>query len=516
MRPLLFLTALFLLSNCQDDYEETTQGSLTTQAGATHRIITGKEARTKTKELVAYLKEKGIKLTPAIQEGGLEYRTLADIEDYIDDSEVYEIHHGDDVNYTYNVRLPDTTGLRFYNMVIKQKDGFKRTELITYEMDPAFAADYYSGKAAFEIFTGRMTVEILSIDEGFPCDEEPSTPIPISGGNGPGGAGGGGGGGGTGGTGNNNPPNTYNSLADAQYNSLAILNNQADDDANGDDSDNGDDEDDDDDAKLVSRSPRYYRLPEIPPTTGIGQPGPCGEADQVGILEPQLTTHHEKNCEELNDFMNDVNVRSSYNNLKNTVSENRENGYGFSDNAIPEELELADGSLNMLYVPTGGSYYGASHTHPNQHTTEFVPMFSISDIFKLGQLAADYEWQPGTPRNYNKFVLTLTAQQGGSNSSKTYALKIDNWISFAAFCNSYQTMTNKERRAIEGLLKYNYTREVTASSGTEEYLKILLKFMEQKSIKGVSVYKANDELTEWSKQTLDENGNGPVSTPCAN
>lgn len=45
-------------------------------------------------------------------------------------------------------------------------------------------------------------------------------------------------------------------------------------------------------------------------------------------------------------------------------------------------------------------------------------------------------------------------------------------------------------------------------------MKALFKFMEKENIKGIAIYKANDNLTQWEKQIYNPINNTITSNPC--
>ena len=118
---------------------------------------------------------------------------------------------------------------------------------------------------------------------------------------------------------------------------------------------------------------------------------------------------------------------------------------------------------------------------------------------------------PGVTKKYNKFVFTLTVNQGGV--PQTFASKIDNWIKFSSFCTEYFNKTVSERKNMGKILQNKYSK-VNKIEGTTAYLKELFKYMEKQNIRGVSVYKANDDLTGWEKQTYNLTTNIIIETPC--
>ncbi len=528
IRYLFIAAAVLLFYNCEEDYYNRTNVAATGKT--THRILTGNEALRKKEALVEQLRKdggKGLnKLRGTMAQNAYKSGKPLDIGLPIDKSEIYEIKQKNgNVNYTYRINHPDAGMLKFYNILEKSSPAGTKTELIEYSMQPEFAQNYYAGRIGFERFSGTVTMGTIIANGGFPCDDTPTVPAPVLGGIGNG-AGNPGGGTpaappGTGtttpgwGTGNGNNPgaggtNGFQALVNAQYEAMQIhgeTRNNTDNSGSDDDNDGGDGDAGEPDP-LEHYHNYYFRTAPIPPDL-INPSDPCSDGQEVGILEPNIVSD-EDNCEALMALLNNTNIKASFNTLRTKIAETREYGYKFEGTQNPVALSLANGSDNELSVPSGGLIWGASHTHPNPDLTEFVPMFSLSDIYKLGQIAVKYN-NPGVVKKYNKFVFTLTVNQGGA--PQTFAIKIDNWIKFSSFCTEYFNKTDEERRAAATILKTKYTR-VPKIEGTTGLLKVLFKYMSENRIKGLSVYKAKENLEGWDKLTYDQVGNDIAETPC--
>lgn len=188
--------------------------------------------------------------------------------------------------YTFMVDHPDDSELVFHNVVITDWDGYKKTVLVTYEMSEDFVAKFTEDSVGFDNFTGNVTYELMTADEGYPCGETPGGSIPISGGYGPGvGGGSGPGGGGSGGNygtgspwnpnGNGNPFNQ--DAVDNRFLWMAIqyISAQFNQPLYAHQSPRNIGEID-----RVTRGPNSF-IPAIDDTTN-----PCGGDDEIGILLP--------------------------------------------------------------------------------------------------------------------------------------------------------------------------------------------------------------------------------------
>lgn len=476
----------------------------------------------------------------------------------VDFSEVMRVTDSlGNVNFTYRVNHPNVSENIFYNLVHTETKGYSTVKLLRYHMHPEFAVEYYRGSKNISDFTGMIKVTPLThtrdplpeptepepIDPNEPpkppqepCEEEtiivvepvntdpsqPYVPGPISGSAG-------GYASGSGGTPGDmqffyefsqiqmpDGPSCWEwVLTDCEYNAGHYGNNPQCDGKKG------------KQGSTVLRN-NCTSTDYILYRNGSGDAGtindPCELIGQIGVLSPYSTyRNHSKNCEKLKALTDDTKIKNTYLQLQNMAGDDREYGYLFEDDMNnPEELQLANGSTDMLEVPTGEGIYGASHTHPYQFAQnpkgDAMPMFSLSDIYKLAQLCNDYVAPPGhPPRDISKFVLTLTIKEQGSNY-QTYALKIDNWPVFRSWAIQFSEMTKIERKRKGLKLADKYTDVKTKQNGGENnYMKAMFNFLQEQSINGISLYKANNNFSEWEKQTYNSSTKQMASSvPCQN
>jgi len=462
---------------------------------------------------------------------GSNYRKLADLEHLIDYKYVYEVkYENGDANYTFGFNDPKATDTIFYNIVMKKRDGYAKTVLIRYEMDKVFAGAFLGGEADFKNFTGTIEVELLDADEGIDCEEEPSIIIPVTGGNGPGSGGpggsGGSGSGGSGGGGGGSGGNPYNqSVVDAKYLQLTIGAPVVAEDPNGDDSDNGEEKEDTGFLGgifwgLRHKSPRNLRTGGIDPTL-VDPTDPCAGQEEIGIIEP-VPDPHEKNCEELKKMTEILAIKNSFTELLTHTGEGREYGYLFKDNANPSHLVLAPNSEQMLVVPTGEGIWGASHTHPTPNGNDddwYAPMFSLTDIYKLGEIAYNYRPSVGFRRNIHKYTFTLTVEPGSENPSdqkQTYALKINDWEKFGQFVLQYSALSDDEKKSKGFILQKKYNTTHKNGDGIENFIKDMFNFIKEQNIEGISLYKAKPNFTGWNRVDYNSTTNQFTYLPCEN
>ncbi|MFL9843880.1 hypothetical protein [Flavobacterium rhizosphaerae] len=482
LRWLALLVLIFYA--CQSEYDTLTLRSKNSTTTAT--LLTGSDALKMKRELLSELNNNnqiGIsRITSALGKRNInnssQRTSLSDIERYIDSTRVVLLIDtiARKKNYSFMLAIPDTSKTTFYNLVMRDYNGYRRTSMITYDMDPDYAKEY-AVTDDLTNFTGQITLEIVAEDEDDPCNHISH------------------GGGGIymanpyEGVYENYNPHPSWEMVQAQLAERGFA------------LDNAPPE-----WIEVSRSPRYFRL-----SYNLSDDAECDE-DEVGVIPPDP---HVKNCEELKKMMEDHTIRNTFTTLKNKVSaapaNRREWGYAFSNDNPPEELELGDYSNNTLELPSGGSIYGGNHTHPYDSNPDegYIPMFSISDIYQLAVIKNRYQ---GTTIPVSKFVFTLTVKSG--NSTETFAIKISNSTQFYQWAFSFNQMSRSDRETLAKNLADIYTETRDAGGGWSSYAKDLLGFMSDKNIAGLDLYKADDEnFSGWSKIRLNHN-NEVTEIPC--
>jgi hypothetical protein len=163
-------------------------------------------------------------------------------------------------------------------------------------------------------------------------------------------------------------------------------------------------------------------------------------------------------------------------------------------------------TFGQIGIKTGSNFYSAIHTHPKNRQ----PMFSWSDIYVLYKMNLNLEQHNA---GLASFLLVCEDDNG---DFQTYA------ISFDSIGNSIENVLNDPQYAgmshldivkiMDKKLYDKYVKEEN-SGFTPNYEKAFLKFLDGNNI---SLYKANESLTEWSKLNLNEEPNTStvVPTPC--
>ncbi|OIQ17248.1 MAG: hypothetical protein BM557_08525 [Flavobacterium sp. MedPE-SWcel] len=267
---------LTLFTSCQKDDSITTEDNIQQKQLPTSRILTGTDARFAIEIFNSQMTKINLNNNGLQMKGGDTFT--------IDDTAVLEVKsHKGKTNYTFRVNHSLSDERTFFNVVITEQEGLKKTSLIRYEMDAQFAHNFNSHKVDFAEMDGLIFVNTLHADDNFPCNDSPGggVGIPITGGAGSGSSGGGG----TDPNGNGNPHNENMLLqmyAQLEM-SLSYSAGNADSNGNGGGNDNGGD---DDKWLLISRSPRYLSVP--PDVENEGKP--CAEGEEIGILLPFLNS----------------------------------------------------------------------------------------------------------------------------------------------------------------------------------------------------------------------------------
>ncbi len=239
-------------------------------------------------------------------------------------------------------------------------------------------------------------------------------------------------------------------------------------------------------------------------TPGLYNPHPI-----VWVVSPNKPDPHEDNCEELKKLFLNPAVKNSFNDLKNNkLSDNKENGYSYAEGPngiistnIPSDVNENYGSIK---IPIGGTKFGASHTHQNDG--KGYPMFSGEDIVVLHRLMHAYNYNGTSPiLKMKNFVFTVTTAQG------TYAIKVDSFT-FHSEMESILMDKIKKKKFLTGLANIQNRRKPTDSPSL--FQKDFINYLKKYNLP-VSLYKSNDDFTNWSKLIIDpEDPNKIKSTNC--
>ena len=141
----------------------------------------------------------------------------------------------------------------------------------------------------------------------------------------------------------------------------------------------------------------------------------------------------------------------------------------------------------------GNDYMGFMHTHPCA-CYGWNPMFSAGDINSLFFIA-QFHNNNGQPKNHAEYFVTLTIPQG------TYAIKVKDWQKFVIARNQKWNKNGDDLGIAETLEVDKYFNR-DPEGDIKYYEKDILDVFKKYDM-GVGLYKANDDLTEWSELVHD-------------
>ena len=206
-------------------------------------------------------------------------------------------------------------------------------------------------------------------------------------------------------------------------------------------------------------------------------------------------------CNQLKKLTDTKSIQSALAYLKkNKLDKPSEFGYsvstfsGSSGIATPSVIQSAPRNPHGIKLPSGGNIIGALHVH----VLTGCLMFSHEDFRALAVIANNNN----NDLDCSTFFVTLTTNDG------TFAIMIDDFATF------FDAMKGLKYLDFHKDIEKEYKKEGLPSTSIN-YQKILLKAMSKHNI-GASLYKANPDLSGWSKLSLDPANpdNNPIPTPC--
>lgn len=197
--------------------------------------------------------------------------------------------------------------------------------------------------------------------------------------------------------------------------------------------------------------------------------------------------------------------------LQDLLNQPLENGKSLiKTNAVYSTLDAPVGTDSKIIVKYGGTIFGSIHLHPYPSG---APMFSWSDVYSLVLFYnfADYDI-------LSEVVIYLVCKDG-NGVNQLYALKIDNpdVFSDALIADINTTVIPSE---LEDIAESEKTKEIIKLMDYQMKLDLQrspdkeLGFLKKFSNFGISLYKANTTMTNWSKLTLQNpNSQNPTVLP---
>lgn len=252
------------------------------------------------------------------------------------------------------------------------------------------------------------------------------------------------------------------------------------------------------------------------------------------MTSPLVIDNDIKNCKELqNDLKEPENpitlpqksIREALMDLKQQITDNvdvtaGESGYHLittvsgdrKANPIPNA-----GTLNTIRYRTFPNIYGGGHLHARNGKA--FPMFSFGDVIDLLAWSNNYTGSTHKPI----LVHYLVTYQG------VYAIKIDNLEVLQQLQPILDDKDDANGDGIDLILEYNkkieneyskYQDNMDEPNGSpsqyeREFLKFMANFDGTGNGLGISIYRANNDVTSWEKLTLNDD-ESIGKAPCGN
>ncbi|WP_186826688.1 hypothetical protein, partial [Psychroserpens burtonensis] len=218
----------------------------------------------------------------------------------------------------------------------------------------------------------------------------------------------------------------------------------------------------------------------------------------IGIEEEDIT--NQKNCIELNELIDNVQVKLQLEGLKTDAQdENEENESGFSlrknsDNQTYTSSTITGEQGKISYLPIS-NIFGVAHTHPHQSNGP-NPMFSAMDAFALNKHNNAFNHDlAGTDESLSVYILVV--------ATGTYAIKVNDLTAIQAYAAQFPTKGKqlREYKKLNG--KYNKKHDATTGE-TGEVNDFEQEFTKYIQSKGISLYKAENDLSGWNRLQYNE------------
>jgi len=227
---------------------------------------------------------------------------------------------------------------------------------------------------------------------------------------------------------------------------------------------------------------------------------PCGPDGDVGVLVPV----NKDDCKKINNMMqpefenmvDDIDLLKAHINgssVERSISYKKT--VDFDGTPTISKVHKI-GTHNSVEIMTGGFFYGSIHVHPIGKD----PMFTWKDIKSF---AEQYD-ETVNSRKEDLFIMIVCP------NDLVYCLRIEDPQTFVDKVNEFwdnpklgSTEEKKKKKA------NNITKEVYKNDSNNE--RAFLKMFENY---GLSLYKADQSVSNWSKLSLNQTSNSVVSQPC--
>lgn len=227
-------------------------------------------------------------------------------------------------------------------------------------------------------------------------------------------------------------------------------------------------------------------------------------------------------CSALNRKSLDQTFIAKINELKAKLNTNTPYEHGYVNHNPKENADITSNQTNQYSTTAsvmeedckskadiqieGAHTFGYMHTHPTKNRCpQSMGVFSSADIRHFVRMVKlRYDADLSTNDVYGIIV----------GDHGVYALKMESLNNFG---NNYNFMSGAEAKKFWADFERRYENivpeEEENNNRQNNERAVLEMLIPNFNIIGVAIYRANDNLTEWSKLPLDESGN-PVGTPC--
>lgn len=248
---------------------------------------------------------------------------------------------------------------------------------------------------------------------------------------------------------------------------------------------------------------------------GGGGSGPIITSPNIALDTPC------KRLKRLSDATNQ-NIAASIQTLKDKVNANTAIEWGFNfgkvspigisytfsqdiaDNLFTYNNVMVQGTANSVDMLFGENYIGSAHCH----TLNGMNLFSWKDVFNLS-----LTYNATTTNKKRDAVMILVCNNAYSaNAPNVYAIKVDNIATLGAKLAA-DLANSKYAAATQEEIIDNIHKEMSKTFLNPNAEK---DFLNKFSSYGISLYRANETLDDWSKLTLEPGYIGGIKlTPCA-
>jgi hypothetical protein len=209
---------------------------------------------------------------------------------------------------------------------------------------------------------------------------------------------------------------------------------------------------------------------------------------------------NQKNCNELNDLTNHFAIKQQLIGLKSDAeNENEENERGFSLRKDSQNQTYATPTITAEYGEISYlallNIFGVAHTHPHQ-SNGANPMFSAMDAFALKKHNTAFSHDiAGTDESLSVYILVV--------ATGTYAIKINDLEAIEAYAAQFPTKGKQKREHKRLNTDYNDHHNPTTGE-TGDINDFEQEFTQYIQSKGISSYKADDDLSGWNRLQYNE------------